>query len=135
MVLKVLNEAITRLKTRHLDGYIFVTHHGEPWSIYGLSHALTRLVRGAWKETGEEVFRDFMPRRLRAVFINLVRERRGDHRVLQAYVGHQGEDVMVQHYEQARIERMRSEIVTRIEEALIQTNQAEGSLRKRAVEE
>ena len=92
----------------------------------GLSHATRLIIRGARKETGHDNLRDFISRRLRASFITLVREERADYRVLKAYVGHTAGDLLGEHYEHTSIDRMREEIVTRIESALAKTTSGKG---------
>ncbi len=117
-VMIALENAIKRLSVRHPEGFIFLTDRGEPWSVYGIAHALGRIIKACWRETKAEAYRGFWARRLRAVFVNVVRQRRADYRVLQSYLGHAAGDVLGEHYEQSTAEQLRGEIVDRIEAAM-----------------
>ena len=58
-------------------------------------------------ERGE--LEEFILLRLRAVFVNLVREQRADYRVLRAYIGHTSSDVLGQPSDSGGNEGMESE--------------------------
>lgn len=114
-VLQALREADAGAKIIHPEGFLFMTASGKPWSLYGISPALKRVITSGGSATKIEALASFFPRLLRKTFINLSRQARCDARILKAYVGHSAGDVLGENYEQIGVDLMRSEIVDRME--------------------
>ncbi len=113
-VLQALREADSGAKIIHPEGFLFLTASGKPWSLYGISPALKRVVTSAGTATKIVALASFFPRLLRKTFINLARQARCDARILKTYIGHSAGDVLGENYEQIGVDLMRSEIVDRL---------------------
>ena len=77
-LLRILRDSVDSMSGRHNEGFLFLTYHGEPWGVDGLSAAMHRIIRSAWRATGDDAYRRVMARELRTAFVNLVRDLRAD---------------------------------------------------------
>ena len=130
----ILRAAIIERKVIHREGFIFLTRYGRPWRPGGYNHAIKPLLKQCGAAKSLPVFIDMMPRRLRAAFVSLVRDEGADSRVVQAYLGQTPTDVLGLHYEAIPIDRMRREVVARLDGAGIAENTAKRARERASTE-
>ena len=125
-VIRILQEIIDTRTIRGPETFLFTPPRrtspkrprGAPWSESGLSHAMVRAVKHAYRDRKIASFKGFIPRWLRATFVTIAAQAGAREEYREKYIGHAPVKVMRRHYHSISVEDLRREICEKIQKYL-----------------
>ena len=116
-VLDALRDAMTGQKVRLASGEVFINRRRNPWVKDGLTHRVKKGFRAAAKAVEKPRLAMIPARKLRATFATAASQAGVSDRLLKAYLGHTGGDMLGNHYRRIDTRELRA-VVVGIESAI-----------------